>query len=249
MTPEPCIVANPDISGIGVRISVYIQSFLCFIPALCFASDGVLDYHEEEALYKISTQLILFSIGLLITTAVEQATKGIGNHHIILVLNMCWMINSSALVICLFHTKIKDGKTGSIDWSARYFRPRRKTELWGGLLVSANLIGMSILGIWLWHRRRLIKQDGVAPNDGCLDSIQSVFFFVKHYPLSDVAIQIVSLLFYSLMILPVVNVSICMFFTWLFSILIHALYPPQLNSALFGALLPERMEEPLATLG
>ncbi|KAF6747780.1 hypothetical protein DFP72DRAFT_919177, partial [Ephemerocybe angulata] len=31
---------NPDIAGVGVRIAIYIQNLLCFIPAFWALADG-----------------------------------------------------------------------------------------------------------------------------------------------------------------------------------------------------------------
>ena len=40
------VQANPDISGIGVRISIYTQTLISFAPPLIFVSDGFMDSVE-----------------------------------------------------------------------------------------------------------------------------------------------------------------------------------------------------------
>ena len=99
-----CVAANPDISGIGVRIAVYAQTLLSYAPAFLFTYDGKLDSEEERGLFKIYTPLLISSMGLLVTTVIQEATIGLGNHHILIVLNLVWMMNASALVLCVVPT-------------------------------------------------------------------------------------------------------------------------------------------------
>ncbi|KAH6894933.1 hypothetical protein BKA70DRAFT_790377 [Coprinopsis sp. MPI-PUGE-AT-0042] len=114
---------NPDISGIGVRIAIYVQNFLCFIPALWAlwngkVTQGELDYAETQT----TTNLVL-AFAILISSVVQARTLGMTNYHATVVLSMSWMNNTNTFIyfILYIHHKIglPEGK-GRVEatWSA-----------------------------------------------------------------------------------------------------------------------------------
>ncbi|KAK7054561.1 hypothetical protein VNI00_003760 [Paramarasmius palmivorus] len=227
-TPGNCIPANPDISGIGVRVAVYAQTFLSFAPAFLFTYDGKLDLEEEQALLKIYTPLLISSMALLITTGIQQVTIGLGNYHILLVLNLMWMINASALVLCVVPTLEWLDRPEILPVTSRrprrwklleylpahsrerhllFWWPRRHRQLLGVIFVSIHLTGMSVLGLWHWSVMNIKGLDPNLSSAQCFDQITITYLFIS-FPITNRHIRNLSLAFYSFMAIPVLNIEI-----------------------------------------
>ncbi|KAI3612360.1 hypothetical protein WG66_010060 [Moniliophthora roreri] len=223
-TAVSCLIANPDISGIGVRLAVYAQTFLSFAPAFFFTADGELDLEEEKSLFAIYYPLLLSSMALFGTTIFQQLTVGLGNYHVLLVLNMMWMMNISAVVACVSPTLAwfrrpvpmlptsSDAKeqTQSTRARERYFlfwRPRRTRQLLEVLFVSLCITGMSVLGLWHWSVLHITGLNKNLDDSQCFDQIRTTYFFMS-FPITDKRIRALSLTFYGVMVLPVINVEL-----------------------------------------
>ncbi|ESK90416.1 hypothetical protein Moror_13682 [Moniliophthora roreri MCA 2997] len=227
-TPGVCIAANPDVSGIGVRVAVYAQTFLSYAPAFLFTYDGKLDLEEEQALLKIYTPLLISSMALLITTGIQQVTIGLGNHHILLVLNLMWMMNASALVLCVVptlewlsrpqvlpvvHQKLAR-RWKMLSWFPSrsqerhllFWWPRRHRQLLGVVFVSVHLMGMSVLGLWHWIRLNIRGLNSNLDPSECFDKITTTYLFMR-FPITDDRIRVLSLVFYSFMAIPILNIE------------------------------------------
>jgi hypothetical protein len=114
---------NPDISGIGVRIAIYIQNFLCFIPAIWAlwngkVTQGELDYAETQT----TTNLVL-AFAILISSIVQAQTLGMTNYHATVVLSMSWMNNTNTFIYFILYIQHKIGLPEGkgrveVTWSA-----------------------------------------------------------------------------------------------------------------------------------
>ncbi|EEB95556.1 hypothetical protein MPER_05455, partial [Moniliophthora perniciosa FA553] len=160
-----------------------------------FTYDGKLDLEEEQALLKIYTPLLISSMALLITTGIQQVTIGLGNYHILLVLNLMWMMNASALVICVVPT---------LEWLSR--SQVLPTPLLGVIFVSIHLTGMSVLGLWHWIRLNIRGLNPDLDPAECFDEITTTYLFMQ-FPITDDRIRILSLVFYSFMVIPILNIE------------------------------------------
>ncbi|KAJ6545338.1 hypothetical protein B0H19DRAFT_1167435 [Mycena capillaripes] len=47
-----CILSDPDISGIGVRVAIYAQNLLSFIPVIGVLRDREVSLYELETVWK-----------------------------------------------------------------------------------------------------------------------------------------------------------------------------------------------------
>ncbi|KAK7054554.1 hypothetical protein VNI00_003753 [Paramarasmius palmivorus] len=226
-----CLAANPDISGIGVRLAVYAQTFLSFAPAFLFTADGELDIEEEKVLFAIYTPLLMSSMALLATTVFQQvASRGLGNHHVLLVLKMMWMMNISAVVVCVAPTLAWFQRPVSMlpkTWSdttepsevlkyvkERYLLfwwPRRTRQFLEVLLVSLCITGMSVLGLWHWNVLHIGGLNGALDPSQCFNQIQTTFLFAS-MPITNEIIRKLSLVFYAFMLPPVINVGLMVIF-------------------------------------
>ncbi|KAH6902460.1 hypothetical protein BKA70DRAFT_1196453, partial [Coprinopsis sp. MPI-PUGE-AT-0042] len=117
------IPANPDIAGIGVRIAIYTQNFLCILSALWALLDGKVTAGELEYAEMQTTTNLILAFAILISSMVQASTLGISNYHANIVLMMSWMNNTNAFVyfILYIHHKIglPEGEGGvGVTWRA-----------------------------------------------------------------------------------------------------------------------------------
>ncbi|PPQ73965.1 hypothetical protein CVT26_006316, partial [Gymnopilus dilepis] len=109
LPPETCIPANPDISGIGVRIAIYAQNLLCFAPVVADLWDGVVTTDEMKGIMDQSIGMLSIAFAILISTIV-QATRsgnttggGLSSFHAAIILDLSWMNNTSTWIWFLLH--------------------------------------------------------------------------------------------------------------------------------------------------
>ncbi|KAF5324053.1 hypothetical protein D9611_008364 [Ephemerocybe angulata] len=101
------IPANPDIAGIGVRIAIYVQNLLCFVPAFWALVDGKVTETELESAEKQATTNLVLAFAILISAMVQATTLGLTSYHASIVLNMSWMNNTNAFIYFLLYVQHK----------------------------------------------------------------------------------------------------------------------------------------------
>ncbi|KAJ7635472.1 hypothetical protein DFH06DRAFT_1003453 [Mycena polygramma] len=103
----PCsIPADPDISGVGVRIAIYAQNLLSFIPAIWALWDGEVSDYELECVETQSTTILVTAFAILIS-AMVQANRGLSNFHTSIVLDLSWMNNTNTFIYFLLYVQHK----------------------------------------------------------------------------------------------------------------------------------------------
>ncbi|KAG6914483.1 hypothetical protein DXG01_016981 [Tephrocybe rancida] len=104
---NPCIIANPDISGIGVRLAIYLQNFLTFAPVVVHLSDWKVTRDEVLATEGQSIGILSIAFAILVSTIIEAkasaAGASISRFHAAVILNLSWMNNTSAFVWFLLY--------------------------------------------------------------------------------------------------------------------------------------------------
>jgi hypothetical protein len=136
------IPGNPDISGIGVRIAIYIQNLLCIFSALWALWDGKVTAGELDYAEMQTTTNLILAFAILISAMVQASTLGLSNFHGNIVLMMSWMNNTNAFVyfILYIHHKIglreAEGRVG-VTWAAwiNHVRQNFSCESLQGLLL------------------------------------------------------------------------------------------------------------------
>ncbi len=98
-----CFPSNPDISGIGVRVAVYAQNFLSFVPAIFALLDKRVTPTELDNLEKQSTGILITAFALLVSTIVQAFNEGLTNLHAIVILNLSWMNNTNLFIYFLLY--------------------------------------------------------------------------------------------------------------------------------------------------
>jgi hypothetical protein len=145
------IPANPDISGIGVRVAIYIQNILSFIPAFyALWNDGKVEALELRTIETQSTTILITAFAILISAIVQARTFGLSGFHTFIILCLSWMNNTNTFVYFLLyihHKSEPERKKEKIEprWSqwihhlCAKLRPHKRTpgrdvELSGGYL-------------------------------------------------------------------------------------------------------------------
>ncbi|KAJ3526265.1 hypothetical protein NMY22_g10231 [Coprinellus aureogranulatus] len=109
-----CLIpSNPDVSGIGVRIAIYIQNLLCFIPALWALWDGKVTNYEMDSAEAHSTTNLVLAFAILISCIFQALARGLTNYHGSIILSLSWMNNTNAFIYFLLYIQYKSqGEAG-----------------------------------------------------------------------------------------------------------------------------------------
>uniref|UniRef100_A0A0W0EVS0 Uncharacterized protein n=1 Tax=Moniliophthora roreri TaxID=221103 RepID=A0A0W0EVS0_MONRR len=252
-----CIPSDPDISGLGVRIAIYVQNLLSFIPAMWALSDGKVEQYELESIETQSTTILITAFAILISAMVQAQTLGLSSFHAAIVLSLSWMNNTNTFIYFLLYIQHKsqhgpdqvkpewsswiahikkklwltaaqikkendEESTGSNDHPANLDSPERRQkhrdtehqqQLWINnifkrivlFLGSLHLSIMAALGIWLWS-----GPGSFGHSKLCVAESASTVVLGNHIPLSSKGLHGGSLVIYSLLLTPGLNLVIPM---------------------------------------
>ncbi|KAJ7645727.1 hypothetical protein B0H17DRAFT_1273605 [Mycena rosella] len=139
----PCITANPDISGFGVRTAIYAQNLLCFMPVWAYLRDGTVSPDEMKCVKDQSIGMLAIAFAILISTIIQAITAADGQpitgFHVAVILDLSWMNNTSTWIWFLLYahhlSKADKRKQRSAEWEPRC--PRCRLEL-GRELIPAT---------------------------------------------------------------------------------------------------------------
>lgn len=106
-SPIACSSSNPDISGVGVRVAIYAQNLLSFIPALRALWDGEVSEYELESVETQSTTILITAFAILISAIVEARTLGLTSFDATIVLSLSWMNNTNTFIYFLLYVQHK----------------------------------------------------------------------------------------------------------------------------------------------
>ncbi|KIK01820.1 hypothetical protein K443DRAFT_98014, partial [Laccaria amethystina LaAM-08-1] len=100
MSAENCtgITPKPDISGIGVRTAIYAQAVLTLVQPIIIIFGEHISENTLTGLHQIYLGILLPGCALLFSAIIEARTAGLSIYHAIIVLNLSWINNTSALI-------------------------------------------------------------------------------------------------------------------------------------------------------
>ncbi|KAJ3513639.1 hypothetical protein NMY22_g14979 [Coprinellus aureogranulatus] len=225
------IPSNPDIAGIGVRIAIYIQNLLCFIPALWALWDGKVTDYELDSTDGYSTTNLFLAFAILISCIVQALTIGVANYHASIVLSLSWMNNTSVFVYFLLYVQYRGQEDIEPKWSAWVNHIKRRVHgmvrLPDGLrqrggshrlsakdaykvliqritlvLGSLHLSLMAALGIWLWSKPQSFGKD---EGSRCAFDVAELAILGIFVPFGKEGLRAFSLALYSLFLIPGFN--------------------------------------------
>ncbi|RXW15311.1 hypothetical protein EST38_g10552 [Candolleomyces aberdarensis] len=129
---------NPDISGIGVRVAIYAQAILTLVQPVLAALDKYISEEELASLHILYLGILIPGCALLLSAVIQTSRDGLSVYHAIIVLNLSWINNTSALIFFQFaltaDMKLKKGrefrgKVGELlDFLVKSLAPGRRTD-------------------------------------------------------------------------------------------------------------------------
>ncbi|KAK7062497.1 hypothetical protein R3P38DRAFT_2835456 [Favolaschia claudopus] len=247
----PCLPAEPEISGIGVRVAIYVQNLLSFIPAISALADGEVATYELDAVRDQSATILITAFGILISAMVQTQTLGLSGFHANIVLYLSWMNNTNTFIYFLLYVqhksqlgphqirndfiswinhikahfsksvtveerpdetlKLQGATESTADFESADLQPRSILSLFFrvnvrgvvALLGSLHLSMMSALGIWVWSRP---LHFGIEEEvNACALNLSSLIVVGRSVPLSSPGLRIWSLIIYSTLVVPGLN--------------------------------------------
>ncbi|KAJ7664536.1 hypothetical protein DFH06DRAFT_1187984 [Mycena polygramma] len=205
----PCIPAEPDISGIGVRAAIYAQNLLSFIPAISALSHGEVALYELDVVKDQSTTILITAFGIF-RSAMHKSQLGPQQIKSDLISWFKYGKTSIVGAVTLDDAQ-KHGRDAADDSD---FGPRSlltvvfRVKIRGmvALLGSLHLSMMSVLGLWLWSKP-LSFGTATDANASAL-SFSSTVILGKHVPLASSGLRIWSLLIYAVFLVPALNLIV-----------------------------------------
>ncbi|KAJ7206790.1 ankyrin repeat-containing domain protein [Mycena pura] len=216
---SPCIPSDPDIFGIGVRIAIYTQNLLSFIPVIGVLRDREVSVYELQSVETQSTTILITAFAILTSAMVETRTIGLSAN---IILSLSWMNNTNTFIYLLLYVQHRsqagpanisldwtswirhiEGELGSLSLAFRLEkREKPLTSVSQSpvhsvfkrivfILRSLHLSMMAALGIWLWSHPRSFAT--------------SPFYDI---PLRSSTLRVLSLVIYSLFLAPGLNLVI-----------------------------------------
>ncbi|KDQ13351.1 hypothetical protein BOTBODRAFT_33672 [Botryobasidium botryosum FD-172 SS1] len=183
------IVPNPDIAGIGVRVSVYTQAFLSLLYPIIFFADGMITRDEAKSMGDVSSSILLTGCALLVSAFIQAATFGLSVYHVLIVLNLSWINSTSCFLYecVMMRTALRPPLLLGIRNIPRAVYPRTGM----GRITALHIFAMAALGIWVWNN---VAVFGDQPE--CTP--QTVYvLFGKSIPVDDKSLRISSIVVYA----------------------------------------------------
>lgn len=167
MATQPCIDSNPDISGVGVRVSIYVQALVNLAAITMFSADGVISKNEQHIINAGSNNIFITGCAILAAAIVQQRTYGLSVYHTLIILNLGWINGLSGIfsvMINPFDSAIENLKTndgskregvqGAVQRSQSSQKSPSESETPINLLMisAAQLTFLGAVGVWFWAK-------------------------------------------------------------------------------------------------
>ena len=96
-TPHACAESDPDITGIGVTIAVFVQAFFNILASALAAHDGNIDEDKAKRISGLSEEGFILAAGLVFTSSIRLCQKKLSAYHALMVLQMTWALEGPLL--------------------------------------------------------------------------------------------------------------------------------------------------------
>jgi hypothetical protein len=203
MADGVCIDPNPDIAGIGVRVSIDVQALVNLAAVALFSEDGIITKNEYQALAAASNNIFITGCAILAASIIQATTYGLTVYYA-LVLNLGWINGLSAsvglLTSGLDSTLSADEKGAFEQWLLCSAVIDNPTKL--GFIQVSWLGG---LGIWVWsHIDTFGHQAECTP--------KTFFDHIGHnVAAANRPLRVASLILYSIITIPILNICFLIF--------------------------------------
>lgn len=203
LIPDQCIEANPDISGIGVRLSIYLQNFIGPILTFLAFLDQKVEVGELDVVEAASTSVLLTACALLSSAFVQARSLGMSTYHALIILNLAWMNNTNTFVYAII-CSYQNTEKGRFFTRLRLRPPRDRILPF--LVGSLHLSFVAGFGLWFWTT---IDKFGTGAQ--CELQLPLLYPILgRQILVTSTALRVVSLTLYAIIALPGVNVLVIM---------------------------------------
>lgn len=217
----PCINPNPDIAGIGVRVSVYVQASLNLVCALVFARNGRISGYETSVLTRTSVNLFVTGCALLVAAFIQAGASRFSVYHALIVLNLSWITTLSAVlyliigVASVFFESFTGVGCSGVEDEDEFEVASSYTVLYPSI---AHISGMGAFGILVWS-----KINTFGDQSECTPLTFLTVFF-HDIPVTHRSLRRTSLALYSIAAFPFANIFVVVFLGMAVTGLLHLLY-------------------------
>lgn len=200
--PPGCILPNPDIAGIGVRVAIYVQNFIAPALAIMALRNGEVKGKALDLVEGMSMSILLMACALLASAFVQVKTAGMSTYHGLIILNLAWMNNTNTFIYAILFRYQGVVPLTYFENRVRTLPPPRKAA---PLLVgSLHLSAVAAFGLWFWAKIDAFgtAAEGMPP--------PPTFFRIlgRDIPTTSKALRSISLTMYAAIAIPILNVTI-----------------------------------------
>ncbi|KAJ3509440.1 hypothetical protein NMY22_g16289 [Coprinellus aureogranulatus] len=197
--------ASPDIAGMGVRLAVYLQSIICFLPILWAIRDGIaIAEWNLRSIEALATPNLLLGFGILISSIVQIPAQGVSGYDTALALRMGWITSINAAAILLLYAWCK-ARGSRLGLGARDAKKTTVKKIFTPptlfVLYSLHLSCIAFLALWTRIGQKPVEASG---SQCAMQTVPSIFGAGMQMFGSN-ALHILSLATYGLSLIPGVN--------------------------------------------
>jgi hypothetical protein len=125
------LLCNVDI---GVRVAIYVQTILSFVPAFyALWNDGRIEALELQTIETQSTTILITAFAILISAIVQARTLSLSGFHAFIILCLSWMNNTNTFVyfiLYIHHWSDNQRGTDKIEPKWSEWRRHLRKKLW-----------------------------------------------------------------------------------------------------------------------
>ncbi|KAF6761663.1 hypothetical protein DFP72DRAFT_879276 [Ephemerocybe angulata] len=218
------IPGNPDITGIGIRIAIYVQGFISFTPGILALVDGKVTRGDLEAAETQATTNLVLAFAILVSFIVQALTLGLVNYHASIVLSMSWLNNTNTFIYFLIDLLASllpgasskgtskrcaaHGANGGEGTPTARTRSKILVRRFVLLLGLLHLSLMASLGLWMWSNIQTFGNGADTSLNDCAARFAIIIILGKRVHFSSEALRIASLVFYAIFLVPGLNLAL-----------------------------------------
>ncbi|TDL21644.1 hypothetical protein BD410DRAFT_804031 [Rickenella mellea] len=245
-----CVIqANPDIAGIGVRISIYVQACTALIPAILSGIEAIhsstfsspslsssgshpRQHHRQPLLsayttttinwrtiQRLTTPNLALGYCLFLTSLIQALTSGLSIYHALILLNLHVIIAFSLSPYLL--SSLKDLRRADCSYEGR--------PSWVFVLAHVGHVSCTgAFGIWVFATLNTFDRTTPTPTSTSTSCTSSTLYslLIKNILISHSAFRRIFLVLCSFLALPLVNTIVLHYiYMLIFMISLFALSP------------------------
>ncbi|TDL21608.1 hypothetical protein BD410DRAFT_285402 [Rickenella mellea] len=208
--PSCLIPANPDVAGIGVRLSVYIQAASTLIPATLKMMEDQFREHtlpknrrtmfyktvvNWENILEVATPNISLGIALFISSIIQAHIYGLAVYHALILLNLHLIIGFSVAPYFILSGNDKNNPDSIKGINPAY----------GALAFLHTVHLCCAAGFGLWLFATIPNFDHASPN---CTATTTYFVLGKKVAIASIAFRDSWIAIYSILVIPYFNAAI-----------------------------------------